>query len=58
MRRHLITIKEKDAIMTFLKDGKKIGIIRTLLYRSRRFLPDMIEELLLLEKLIEKANTT
>ena len=56
MRSHIITANEKESIMTFLKDGRKIGIIRTLLYRSRRFLPDIKEELLLLEKLIEKAD--
>ena len=43
MRRHVITVNEREAIMIYLKDGKKIGIIRTLLYRSRRFLPELKE---------------
>lgn len=57
MRRHIITQREKEAIHTFLEDGKRIGIIRTLLYRSRRYLPELKEEISLLEKLLEKANT-
>ena len=55
MRRHIITQREKEAIATYLEDGKKIGIIRTLLHRSRRYLPELKEEILLLERLIEKA---
>jgi len=58
MRRHLITNKEREAIMTYLKDGKKVGMIRTLLYRARRYLPDLKEELSLLEKLAERGKVT
>lgn len=51
MRERILTESEKKALEEFLENGKSSVIIRMLRYRARKFLPILIEEIVLLEQL-------
>jgi hypothetical protein len=54
MKQYILTELEKEELRKFLKGGKSSTIIRMLKYRAKKFLPEIKEEILLLEHLLEE----
>jgi len=54
MRQRILTVTERNEIEAFLAGKKSSTIIRMLKYRSKKFLPIIKEEIMLLEELKNK----
>ena len=53
MRQYILTEKERNLIMNYLKDHKPRNLIDVLRHRARRHLGKLKEDISLLETLIE-----
>ena len=52
MKQQILTETEKQELKKYLESGKSSTIIRMLRYRAKKFLPQIKDEITLLEKIV------